>query len=73
MVRKKKMCIDCRRHVIHPRRPGNVCLDCLIIRIATVLPPTKRTMLLKGMVFEQEAPELDAQEKAPEGPTSADP
>jgi hypothetical protein len=67
-----KPCVDCGKSVVLGVRKGNICLDCLIIRMAEVLPPTKRKKFLKG-VFQQEDIGPKAQEKPPEAPKDAGP
>jgi len=67
-----KPCVDCGKTVVLGVRKGNICLDCLIIRMAEVLPPTKRKKFLKG-VFQQEDTGPKAQEKPPEAPKVAGP
>ena len=66
-----KPCVDCGKSVVLGVRKGNICLDCLILRIATVLSPTKRTKFLKG-IFNQEATNPKAQEKSPEASNDPD-
>jgi len=63
-----KPCVDCGQYVVFGARRGNICLDCLIIRMAKALAPTKRTKFLKG-VFK---PDPKAPEKPPEAPKVAD-
>ena len=67
-----KPCVDCGKVVVLGVRRGNICLDCLITRIATVLSPTKRTKFLKG-IFNEEDTVPKAQEKPPEAPRDAGP
>ena len=45
----RQKCVMCGKDTVHPERKFLLCLDCLIIRIAEVLPPTKRKKFMENL------------------------
>jgi len=50
---KQQICVNCGRQVIHHERSTLICMDCLVLRIGQILPPTKRRKFLEGIIQEQ--------------------
>jgi hypothetical protein len=50
-----KKCVVCGKDIVHPNRKLLICLDCLIVRISEVLPPTKRKKFMDGLTAPEKA------------------
>jgi len=46
----RQTCVDCGRAVVHAKRATQICLDCLVARIALAVPPKRRQRFLTGLV-----------------------